>query len=117
MLSASDLASARAALEESLPDLAVIKNPSWTSDGRGGGTTTFTAAGTVACRITPLTGDDRVEGERLAADSESLVTVPFDATVDSDSVLEIESRLFSVTNLREPRSWAVSQRIEVKEIV
>ena len=116
MLSASDLASARAALEESLPDIAIIKNPSWVSDGRGGGTTTFTAAGTVPCRISPLTGDERVEGERISTDSESMVTAPFDAAVESDSVLDIQSRLFAVTSVREPRSWAVSRRIEMKEI-
>lgn len=116
MLSATDLASARAALEESLPDTAIIKNPSWVSDGGGGGTTTFTASGTVPCRIMPVSGNERVEGARLNADTEYLVTAPYDAAVDKDSVLEIDSRVFSVTAVGEPRSWAVSLRVEAKEV-
>lgn len=117
MLTAADLVSMRETLEDSLPDLAVIKTPSRVSDGGGGDTTTFTVSGTVPCRIMPVSGNERVEGARLNADTEYLVTAPYDAAVDTDSVLEIDSRVFSVTAVGEPRSWAVSLRVEVKEIV
>lgn len=117
MLTASDLVSMRETLEDSLPDTAIIKNPSWVSDGGGGGTTTFTAAGTVPCRIMPVAGNERVEGARLNADTEYLVTTQYDAAIGADSVLEIDSRTYSVTSVGEPRSWAVSLRVEAKEIV
>lgn len=116
MLSASDLELMRGEAENFLPDTAVIKAPSWVSDGGGGGTTTFTASGTIFCRIMPISGNEKIEGARLDPDTEYLVTAPHDSSIDTDSVLEIDGRTFSVTSVGEPRSWAVSLKVEVKEI-
>lgn len=116
MLTAADLASMRETLEDSLPDMAVINTPARVSDGGGGGTTTFTASGTVPCRIMPVSGNERIEGARLNADTEYLVTTTYDAAIEADSVLEIDSRTFSVTSVGEPRSWAISLKVEAKEI-
>lgn len=116
MLSAADLELMRDEAEDFLPDTAVIKTPSWVSDGGGGGTTTFTASGTISCRIMPVSGNERIEGARLNTDTEYLVTMPHDAPVNADSVLEIGGNSFSVTNIGEPRSWAITLKVEAKGV-
>lgn len=117
MLTANELADMRDDLEDSLPDTAVIKSPAWVSDGRGGGTTTFTAAGTVVCRVAPIPGNEKLEGARVHPDSEYLFTLPFDAVLDSESVLSWNGGDFSVTAAPEPRSWALCRPVEAKEVV
>ena len=116
MLTDADLNSARDAANDFLPDMAVIQTPAWVSDGGGGGSTILTASGTVACRVMPVTGNERLEGARLNPDTEYLITAPHDAPITLASVLEIASRQFSVTAVGEPRSWAVSLKVEAKEV-
>ena len=107
----------RATVDSSLPDSAIIKTRAWVSDGGGGGTTTYAAAGTVDCRIAPVTMDDEViEGERIHPDTEYVLTFPYDTAVVDDSLITIDSRNYSVTALRAPRSYAVSLRVEAKEV-
>lgn len=117
MLTTAELTAMRATLADSLPDVAVIKSRSWVSDGGGGGTTTYAAAGTVDCRIAPASASpERNQGERLHPDTEYVLTFPYDTAVEDDSLITIDSRDYSVTALREPRSFAVSLRVEAKEI-
>ena len=106
----------RDTLEASLPGTAVVKSRSWVSDGGGGGTTTYTASGTVDCRIAPLMAGEAVEGERIDSDSEYVFTFPYDTAVEGDSVITYDSRDFTVTGMREPRSWEISRRVEAKEL-
>lgn len=117
MLTASDLASMRETIEDSLPDTAVIKSRAWVSDGGGGGTTTYTPSGTVECRITPASvSPEAVKGERLHPDTEYVLTFPYDTAIATDSIIALDGRDYSVTAKREPRSWAVSLRVEAKEV-
>lgn len=117
MITAAELAEMRDDLEDSLPDLAVVKTQNWVSDGGGGGSTTFTASGTIPCRIAPVQNMEGTTGGRISPDSEYVVTLPFDAAVTTESMLTINTRNFSVTGMREPRSWEISRRIEAKEVV
>ena len=107
----------RATLDASLPDSAVIKTRAWVSDGGGGGTTTYVASGTIACRIAPVAAaGERVQGEKIHPDTEYVLTFPYDTAVADDSLITLGSRDYSVTSLREPRSWPVSMRVEAKEV-
>lgn len=114
MLTEPELAAMRATAEEALPGTAVIQTSGWVSDGGGGGTTGWTNAGTIACRMAPITsaGDDEGEtGERITADSRFLFTLPAGTTVTTNSRILHSGGTFNVENVRE-RSWNVSTRVE-----
>ena len=117
MLTASELTAMRSTLDASLPDSAIIQDRAWLSDGGGGGSTTYVASGTIACRIAPAAmAGERIEGDRIHPDTEYVFTFPYDAAVEDDSVISLDSRTYSVVALRAPRSWPVSLRVEAKEV-
>lgn len=115
-LTAGELSSMRDTLEDSLAGTAVVKVSSWVSDGGGGGTTTWTPSGTVSCRVAPAGGGETTDGSRLQPDTQVIFTIPQDTTIDPDAVIEYESRVYSVTALRAPRTWEISRRVEAKEV-
>ena len=107
----------RDTLEDSLVDTAIIKSSAWVSDGGGGGTTTYTASGTVECRVAPLTmTGEMVEGDRLQSDTEYIFTFAWDTAITDESLITHSGRNFTVTALRAPRTWEVSRRVEAKEV-
>lgn len=116
LLSAAQLASMRDTAAQALPGTAVIQTSAWVSDGGGAGTTTFTASGTVACRAAPIDAVEKVQGSRLDPDSEVLFTLEWDAGVDAANQLVYQGGTFSVTGIRAPRSWPITQLVEAKEI-
>lgn len=115
MLTDSDLASMRATAERALPGTAVIQAGTLTSDGAGGYTETFTAAGTVACRVAPITGTEREEGGRINADSTHVITLPADTAVTTSDQLEIAGLAYNVTAVRD-RSWEITRRVEARRV-
>lgn len=119
MLTDSEVAAMRSTADMALPDTIIIGGPTVVSDGRGGGTTTFVASGTVDCRIVPVSssGDgESVEGGRVHPDTEYVVTLPAGTDITSDDRLTFGSQTFTVTALRDPLSWQISRRVEVKEV-
>lgn len=112
MLTAAEIAAMRETAESALPDSAVIYSRSWASDGGGGGTTTWTAAGTVDCRLAPVRGDEAVEGERVTANADSIITVPQTTAVTTDSRIVTGGGTFNVEAIRS-RSWEITKRLMV----
>ncbi len=119
MLTATELASMRTTAGSALPDSAVIQSQAWSSDGGGGGSQTWTAGGTVACRLAPIAtaGQDEGEtGERIAADAQFVITLPFDAGVTTNSRIITNGGTFNVESIRD-RSYELTTRVEVvKEV-
>jgi head-tail adaptor len=116
LLTAADIASMRGTVNTSLPDTAIIQAGTISGDSGGGGTTTWNAAGTVACRLSPLTGTERDVADHLAEDAKWLITVPAATAVTTDSRVLVGSATFEVLALRAPRSWEVSRQLEVQEV-
>jgi SPP1 family predicted phage head-tail adaptor len=115
VLSNADLTSMRATAQQALPGTAVIQSGTLTSDGGGGYTETFTPSGTVACRVAPLSGDERQEGGRITTDSEYVITLPADTTVETDDRIVVGSITYNVTAVRD-RSWEITRRVEAKKV-
>lgn len=118
MLTAADLASMRAVLEQSLPGTAVIQSGTLASDNGGGYTETFTAAGTVACRIAPVVNRGGAEGEtggRIEADAQYVITLPAETTIETDDRIVADGVTYNVVAVRD-RSWEVSRRVEARKI-
>lgn len=116
MLTDGEITAMRSTLDLSLAGTAVISTSTWTSDGGGGGSLTFTPSGTVDCRVAPAGGGEGEGGERLNPDTEVIFTVPQGTTIDLDARITYDSVVYSVTNLRAPRTWEISRRVEAKEI-
>lgn len=116
MLTDAELAAIRTTAGAALPDTAVIQSKTWTSDGGGAGTSTWTASGTVDCRIAPSGIDAGREGEsggRISADAEYIATLPFDANVNNNSRLVIGGTTYNIEAIR-VRSWSASTICELR---
>jgi SPP1 family predicted phage head-tail adaptor len=119
LLTAAELSAIRTTAADALPDTAIIQNYTSVSDGGGGQTQTWTAAGTMDCRIAPIVGmgaNEDQSGGRISADAQFIVTLPYNAAVTTDSRLVIDSNNYNVEAIRE-RSWNATTRVEVKKEV
>ena len=118
MLSTGDLQGMRATLEQSLPGTAVIQTLSLTPDGMGGGTSTWTAAGTVDCRLTRLSsvrGDEAEHGDRIAPEADWMLTLPAETQITTEDRVVVGGVTFTVSAMHAPRSWEISRRVELVE--
>lgn len=117
MLNTADIASMRSVAERALPGTAVIHDSTFSSDGGGGGTDTFTprTGGTVACRVAPLRGLEREVGDRIEAESEYVITLPAETTVETDDRVVVAGVTYNVTAVRD-RSWEITRRVEVRKV-
>jgi head-tail adaptor len=113
LLTDAELTSMRATASQALPGTAVIQSQSFASDGGGGGSLTWAAGGTVDCRLAPLGGTEREIADRISSDADYIVTLPYDASVTTNSRLIINGGgTFNVEAIRD-RSWHTSTRVEV----
>jgi head-tail adaptor len=116
LLTDGEIASMRSTLDESLPGTAVIQRKSLTADGQGGNSETWAAAGTVACRIAPVTSHGQDEGEGAGR---TLQTADFTATFLAGTDVIAADRIISggityeVAKVNGPRSYELSRRVDV----
>lgn len=115
LLTDADIESMRTTALEALPGTAVIQNQTFVDNGGGGGSLSWTASGTVACRLAPLTGDEREVADRISAEADYVITLPTTASVTASSRLIVAGGTFEVQALRD-RLWNVTQRVEVARV-
>lgn len=118
-INATQLARMRAATEALLPDTAVIYTPANVSDGAGGTEAGYAAAGTVACRIDPIT--KQILNSLISMQEVQKVryqlTVPYDAPLAQDTRVEIGGTCYDVIQLDVDHSWRVARRALISEVV
>lgn len=116
MISDGELASIRADLDLSLPGTAIVQTEVYASDSQGGGSVTWTAAGTVACRIAPRSaltaGDESEYADRLSAEAEWIATLPAETAVTQKDRLVIEGTAYSVAAVH-ARDFEMLRRVEL----
>lgn len=117
MLTAAELSSMRDVAATALPGTAVIQRQSFTDDGGGGGTIAWTAAGTVDCRIAPISGNEREIADRIAEDAASVVTLPGETSISVTDRMVISGGTFNVMAIRERGEWEITTRVEVGQSV
>lgn len=119
-LSAADLAAMRDTLEDTLPDVCVIQRRSLTTDSQGGRTESWVAAGTVDCRLSPLSAgqgaNEATRGDRIAGDEDWVITMPALTDVTVRDRLVVGSVTYEPVGLRAARSWEMSRRAVCKRI-
>lgn len=119
LLNDAEIVQMRAVAEEALDGTAVIQSRTYSSDGGGGGTTVWTASGTVDCAIAPILSlgeDERITGSKITAGSDWIITLPAETTVSTESRVVVSERTFEVTALRAPRTWELTRRVEATEV-
>lgn len=110
MLTDAELARMREDVAPSLPDTLVIHRATHTSDGVGGQTSAWAAAGTVACRVEPVSArgqGEEIAGSREAEPSEYVIHVAHDETVTADDRLVYQDTTFEILEVIDARSWDV----------
>lgn len=115
MLSDSDIARMRTSAEQALPGTAVIQSGTLTSDNGGGWTEAFTAAGTVACRVSPISGGEREIGGRISTEAEYVITLPAETAVETDDRIVVGAITYNVVAVRD-RDWEITRRVEVRKV-
>lgn len=117
MLSTAQLDSMRVTLDESLPDTAVVKRDTLTSDGAGGYTTSEATVATVACRVAPSGGREAVIAGRLDAVATWTLTLPALTDVTAKDRIVVGTRTFEIAAVLDPRSWEIGRRVLCVEIL
>jgi len=113
MLGSADLSWMRDTLEQLMPDTCVILTATNASDGQGGWTTTWGTVSSVRCRIDPGRKEmyERVTGAKLAPYSWWQLTLPWDATVTTESRVVVNGDTYNVVNHDDNKSWQATVRV------
>jgi hypothetical protein len=119
MLTAEELAAARADARAELPDTATIRTPTETPNGRGGVTATYSGSTTVPCRLNFLSGpfpggSDVPTGGGVSAPQLFVVTLPHDAPVTDKDRLVINGVAYEIVSAVATRSEEITKRLKVK---
>lgn len=118
MLSDTEIATYRDAFNELLSDSCVIERLSTTSDGQGGSTSSWSAVGTALCTVSPLktASGAPVVGDQVSEAADRIVTLPAETDVRAADQLVIASGTYTVSEMREPRTYEFVRRVEVRQV-
>lgn len=119
MLSSAEIAEMRTIAEATFDSTAIIQSRIYASDGAGGGTTTWTPAGTVACHLSPVTSRGEREpviGERITPSAEWVLTLPAETEITADSRVVVSGETFEVLRVSGPRTWELTRRVDLAEV-
>ena len=108
----------RSQLATTLGTTIVIQQVATASDGAGGFTETWTAAGTVAGRFDPLPNASQIARTGLAEGMKDIyiLTVPYDAPVEATSRVVANGETFEVRQLWNENTWRVCRRAFVSVV-
>jgi SPP1 family predicted phage head-tail adaptor len=116
MLTANEISSMRTTASQALPGTAVIQRDTFVSDEGGGGSQTWAASGTVACRVAPIRGDEREVAERISAEADYIITLPAETTIAEDDRVVISSETYEVQAIRDRDQWEITRRVEAAKV-
>lgn len=118
MVTSDEIAQMRDEAELALIDSAVISRETGSSDAQGGVTSSWSAAGTVLCRVSPMNAG-AYEGERadrVSAQSEWIVTFPYGTDVTERDRFTCLGVTYEPIEVKAPRTWELTRRVRCKVI-
>lgn len=117
MLSDAELAEMRSVQALAQAGTAVITRRTLTSDGMGGFTETWAAAGTVTCRVWPAqeSGAERLIADRITEADAWVLTLPYGTDVLADDRISADGRTFEVVAPL-PHTWETARRVVATEV-
>ena len=114
-LSSAELTGMRDAIEQLLPQTCNILSATFTPNGQGGGTTTWgTVSASVACRLDVISGMEQVTGGALQPYTRSVLSMPYDTTVDETYRIELGSNTYAVKSVNTDQGWIAVRRCELE---
>lgn len=123
-LSSGELTSARNTVNAFLnaAGTAVLYSPTKTSDGQGGYTQGFTAAGTVDARVAAASvdqfgGQNLRVGERYMEIGSRVMTVPYDTTIDPTYRVVFNSVTYEVVEVYDRTPETLAVRVRLRSVV
>ena len=113
MLTATELAALRNTLNLSLPDSGTIARKTWASDGEGGGSITYPAAGTAVCRVSPISqsGMEALLSGKLTTTTQHVITFAAGTDVRTTDQVASGGETYEVVAVVAPRTWEISRRV------
>jgi len=117
-LTTAMLAQMRAQIEATLGATVVIQTVSTTSDGAGGFSETWTAAGTVAGRFDPLPNASQIARTALAEGLKDIyiLTMPYNAPISAASRVVANGETYEVRQLWNENTWRSCRRAYVSVV-
>lgn len=117
-LAVGELTAMRATVNSHLAGTAVLQQPTFTSDGQGGQTTSYADAGTVDARLAPETtrGGEQDLAGRVAEVSSWILTVPAHTTVNETWRVVYESVTYEVDEVLTRVPEELGRRVRVSEV-
>lgn len=117
MLTAAELAEMRSTQEQAMPGTCVISRKTLASDGMGGFTEAWAAAGTVIGRVWPATesGAERLIAERITEADAWIVTLPHGTDVVAKDRITESGRTFEVIS-GIAHTWETARRVVCVEV-
>jgi SPP1 family predicted phage head-tail adaptor len=114
---AVELARLRADLEAAaLPDSCVLQTVTLTSDGQGGQTEAWAAAGTVACRLDNGSGQRANVAASVRPFSSWVLTVPYGTGLTTAYRVEHGGETYAVIAVSDSGSWLACERAHLERI-
>lgn len=114
MVTASELAAMRSAINDLLPDTAYILTPTQTVDSQGNPVTSWGTTGTSVCRLDVIQGREMLSGGAVQPFTSHMVSLPYDTTVVSTNRLSIGGTQYNVRSINAGQSWSAVKRVEVE---
>lgn len=117
-LTPGELTQMRATVNSYLAGTAVLLQPAFVSDGQGGQTSSFAAAGTVTARLAPemLRGQERELAGRVAEVSYWILTLPAHTTIDETWRVEYDAVTYEVEEVMTRVPEELGRRVRLREI-
>ena len=114
----AELATARAGMETILSDTCTVSRPGAKTYTDSGGWTVGAATVTsVVCRIASVSQRDIIRAGRLAEEADGVLTVPYDADVDSGDQVTVNGASYEVLALPVDRSETLVLRRFVRAVI
>ena len=117
MLTAAELADMRTVQDQAMAGTCVITRKTLTSDGMGGFTETWAAAGTVVGRVWPATesGAESLMADRITESDAWVITVPYATDVTAKDRITADGRTFEVVSAI-AHTWETARRVVAVEV-
>lgn len=117
MISADALSGMRATAELALPDTCQVQRATKASDGAGGFTEVWATVATVACRLSPSGGAEKIIAEKLSQVNPVTITVPVGTSVQTGDRIVVRGRIFEFQALTDRGAWGIVRKLICVEIL
>lgn len=116
MFSAAELAAMQECCEQILDQTATIQRNTPVDDGHHGERESWAAVGTVACHVLPLSGTERLEGERPVSATVWTILLPVGTPITARDRLVVGGNTYEITDLDAGASYPLQLAANARRV-